>query len=516
MSFSQPWLVEENGHRAQVDGSTDQDAEGTLRERLRRLSNDAFGTTADEALALTVQDPAPHTAAYKVSVVTRAGTYHVYRNATCSSTGREGLTFPLAQVAFAIIACCLASGIIWGFAALKPVLIAEGVYRELCATDEQLHSHSNILRDADDRFEIPCAQQDIRLNLFFVSASTIANVSTLFAGASLDRLGRRACYVISSAFLAIGCILMGSAFAIPEFDGYLLGNLFLGLGGTFLFVPSFQLANAFPKHSGIVVALVTGAFDSSSAVFLFYRIAYDASGGRFSPPLFFFGYLIVPLLILVAEFIFMPSQAYHTPSELEKKIKKAQDPTRDVHVSDDEITSDRVLRRVRSHRAELRQAKLDQIEEVIGDADERQERVKLAEERQAVSGVWGALHGIPTHKQMLTPWFILILLLTACQMLRFNYFIATIRGQYSYMLDSEDAAETINHFFDVALPIGGVVSTPFIGLLLNKLSVTSTLAVLTVLIAILGTLNCLPYIWAGFATVITFVFFRPLYYAVMS
>lgn len=50
------------------------------------------------------------------------------------------------------------------------------------------------------------------------------------------------------------------------------------------------------------------------------------------------------------------------------------------------------------------------------------------------SAVWGALHGLPAHKQMRTPWFILITLLTVLQMLRMNYFIATIRSQYEYML----------------------------------------------------------------------------------
>lgn len=35
-----------------------------------------------------------------------------------------------------IIACWLASGIVFGFAALKPVLVSEGVYRYLCSDDE--------------------------------------------------------------------------------------------------------------------------------------------------------------------------------------------------------------------------------------------------------------------------------------------------------------------------------------------------------------------------------------------
>lgn len=35
-----------------------------------------------------------------------------------------------------ILACWFASGIVFGFAALKPILVAEGVYRNLCSEDE--------------------------------------------------------------------------------------------------------------------------------------------------------------------------------------------------------------------------------------------------------------------------------------------------------------------------------------------------------------------------------------------
>lgn len=41
-----------------------------------------------------------------------------------------------AQVCFTVLACWLASGIVFGFAALKPVLIDQGVYRELCTAKE--------------------------------------------------------------------------------------------------------------------------------------------------------------------------------------------------------------------------------------------------------------------------------------------------------------------------------------------------------------------------------------------
>ncbi|KAG9256217.1 major facilitator superfamily domain-containing protein [Emericellopsis atlantica] len=414
----------------------------------------------------------------------------------------------IAQVVAGIIVNWLASGIVFGFAALKPVLVAEGVYADLCTSEELIIHH--------DKAILPCPQQNIRLNLFFVVASITANVGSLLAGATLDRYGRRLCWIMASFLLAVGTLLMACSFAIPDFDGYIAGNVFLALGGTYVFVSSFELANAFPKHSGLVVALVTGAFDASAAVFLFYRMAYEKTDGGFSPARFFFFYLVVPLLILFLELFLMPPHPYHTIPELETKIEKAQDPMRDIHESDEDIEDNNELERVRSIRADKRHAKLDQLEDIVGDADERDERIKVEEERQEASGVWGVLHGMPFNRQMRTPWYLLILALTVTQMFRMNYFIATIQSQYVYMLKDEEAATQINHFFDAALPIGGIAATPFIGIILNRLSVASIAGLLTAFIIAIGALNCLPFVWAGYSTVILFVLFRPLYYSAIS
>ncbi|TKA78723.1 hypothetical protein B0A55_04531 [Friedmanniomyces simplex] len=409
----------------------------------------------------------------------------------------------IAQVIFTVVACWLASGIVFGFAALKPVLISEGVYRDLC-TPEELHADVEV-----------CYEQDLKLNFFFAIASTTCNVSALPVGTILDRYGPRVCAVIGSVASGIGSILMGYAFAIPQFDGYIVGNIFLALGGTFLFVPSFSIANAFPKHSGTIVATVTGAFDASAAVFLFYRLAYESSHGSFTPEKFFFGYLAVPVVILVAQFTLMIPDGYKTIPQLEAKLEKVEDSTNDVHDSDDEL-SDGEVRRLRAHRREHRASKLADLESVFGDAEFREAREHKEEERHATSGVWGALHGRPAHIQMLSPWFILITLITVLQMLRMNFFIASIRTQYEYMLGSEQAAKTINSFFDYALPIGGVAATPLIGLLLDNLSTAAMLAVLVGLITAVGILGSLPFYWAAYGNIVLFVLLRPLYYSAMS
>ncbi|KAJ5961144.1 Major facilitator superfamily domain general substrate transporter [Penicillium vulpinum] len=410
----------------------------------------------------------------------------------------------IAQVAVTVLACWSASGIVFGFAALKPVLVEEGVYHERCTPAE-----------IDEGLEL-CAQQDLRLNLFFTIASITANVSALPVGTILDRCGSRVCWFIACLLLAIGGVIMAFAFHEPGFDGYIPGNFFLALAGTFLFVPSFQIANAFPKHAGSIVALVTGAFDASAAVFLFYRLIYEGSGRSFTPDKFFLGYLIVPVCIVIALITIMPARDYVSTLQLENKIEKAEDATRDVHDSDDEIESTSELNRVRKKRAELRQKKIRQIDAVLGDKDERQMRAEREEDRQQTSSVWGVMHGLPAHRQMATPWFILITLMTVLQMIRMNYFIATIRSQYEYMLGSIDEADKIGAFFDVALPVGGVLFTPGIGYLLDRLSVPAMLGLIVLFTTVIGVLNSIPAVWAGYMTVVLFVLLRPLYYSAMS
>ena len=97
-----------------------------------------------------------------------------------------------------------------------------------------------------------------------------------------------------------------------------------------------------------------------------------------------------------------------------------------------------------------------------------------------------------------------------------NFFIASIRTQYEYMLGSDSAARTINSFFDYALPIGGVAATPLIGLLLDNLSTADMLTVLVCLTTAVGILGSLPFYWAAYANIVLFVLLRPLYYSAMS
>jgi len=101
-------------------------------------------------------------------------------------------------------------------------------------------------------------------------------------------------------------------------------------------------------------------------------------------------------------------------------------------------------------------------------------------------------------------------------MTRINYFVATIRPQYEYLLSSYAKAVEVNTFFDIALPLGGVISIPFIGLVLDNTSTVFVLCALVTIATTIGVLGCLPYEWAAYSNICLFTLYRPFYYTAVS
>lgn len=404
----------------------------------------------------------------------------------------------MVQVLLAVIYCLFAAGVVFGYAAIKPVLIDEGVYRNLCTKQE--------LKDEVD----VCYEQEIRLNLMFTVAAVSTNVVALPVGTILDRYGPRVCGIIGATSITIGSLLFAFAAELPV-DAYIPGYLFLALGGPFIFISSFQLSNTFPQYSGLILALLTGAFDTSSAIFLIYRLIYQGTDGSFALKQFFLVYLVVPVFIFAVQIFFMPAVSYKTVGELVIQAEEEQV----IHDSDDEIEDPARVQQLQDARRLHRDSIVSEITDLLGTHD-GQQQAKEEEKKKAKSGVWGALHGRTAAQQMRTPWFILIMLFTVLQMTRINYFVATIRSQYTYLFRSLDKAVEINNFFDVALPVGGVISVPFIGLILDNTSTTFTLSLLVTVATTIGVLGIIPEGWAAYAGVMLFVLYRPLYYTAVS
>ncbi|KAI1119375.1 major facilitator superfamily domain-containing protein [Nemania sp. NC0429] len=401
------------------------------------------------------------------------------------------------QVVCAVIFCLFAAGIVFGYAAIKPLLKEAGAYQEIC--------------DGSDI----CVE--IRLNLMFTVAAVATNVAALPVGAILDHYGPRVCGLLGAMCLAIGAVFMAIAERV-RFDALLVGYLFLALGGPFTYIPSFQLSNAFPQHSGLILALLTGAFDASSALFLLYRILFQETDGAFGLEQFFFAYLAVPAVIIIMQFLILPGQSYKTVGEMIVDYEAPDDSLGPSAVeADDQIDEETALLREtqRQEQREHNEIISHEIEELLGTetADRQAQREEVKNNR---SGVWGAMHNHTAFQQIRSHWFVLICLFTIVQMTRINYFVATIRTQYTTLLGSVEKAIEINNFFDLALPLGGIISIPFIGIILDHTSTVAMLATLVTVATTIGILGVLPFEWAAYANICLFVLYRPFYYTAVS
>ncbi|KAH8675769.1 FMP42 protein [Xylariales sp. PMI_506] len=404
------------------------------------------------------------------------------------------------QLIVTVLYCLFASGIVFGYAALKPVLKKEGAYDDVCHGDDT------------------CVE--IHLNLMFTVAAVVTNVAALPIGAILDHYGPRVCGCLGALFLAIGAVIMSFAKTLP-IDGFLVGYLFLALGGPFTYISSFQLSNAFPRHSGLILALLTGAFDASSALFLVYRIIFERTGGSFGHHQFFLAYLVVPAVILVLQVTILPRHSYKTVGEMIEDIEAPEfsnpflEPTSEA--VDDQIDEQTALLREEQmeYQREQHENVVHEIEQLLGSA-KADKQAKREEVKNEISGVWGVMHTNTIWEQVTSWWFWLICLFTVVQMTRINYFVATIRPQYQAIFHSKEKAAQINTFFDVALPLGGIASIPFIGMILDH---TSTVTVLTTLVSVattIGVLGVLPFEWAAYGNIVLFVLYRPFYYTAVS
>lgn len=426
------------------------------------------------------------------------------------------------QVSCSIVWCLLAAGPVFGFAALKPILVKEGIYGDRCSSQASKGSGE------------PCTEQDLQLNRMFTFAAVFTNVAALPVGYILDEYGPKVSGIIGSGLIFCGALMLrlGSQISGSWVDPYLVGYTLLALGGPFVFISCFQLANSFPKNSGLILALLTGAFDSSLALFLVYRLIYT-NVHVVTLNQFFTYYLVVPVFILVCQLTIMPSDSYKTVGTLAKigttGIDESGRPLDDDLLTPEDRNTDDEATHAQPTVTEstallMRRASLSRRESTISRTSMMSRNsIKSVYEQDAetklvtsTGGIFGIMHGYDIADQLRSPWFLLMALFTTIQMLRINYFVATIKSQELYLYNDEKVATLINHFFDMALPLGGLASIPFIGILLDNFTTLTVLYLLTAVSIFIGVAGLLAWIPATYAGIIMLVVYRPFYYTSVS
>ena len=214
------------------------------------------------------------------------------------------------QIAFSLVTAVLETvlyaGVIYGWSSIYPVLIAEGFFTENCPQQHPLGAA-----------EKPCQARADALNLVFSIASGVAPVLGVLTGVLLDRGG---CWFTRTLLLSAsgsGFLLIATA-ARPGVSSWVLYPAFvlIGFGGAGVATVNMQTSgNLWPNRSGLVVALVSGAFDSSTLTFLAVnRIYFAAGGGTQSFRTIFYFFAFLSLLFHVRTFTLTPRRS--TPHRL--------------------------------------------------------------------------------------------------------------------------------------------------------------------------------------------------------
>ncbi|KAK5961731.1 Fmp42p PWA37_001104 [Arxiozyma heterogenica] len=240
----------------------------------------------------------------------------------------------LLQITCATIWCLFSSGIIFGFAAFKTILVKDGVCSDYCLSN--LTQHNDV-----------CIEQDLKLNDMFVISVAITNLIAFPVGFILDKKGPRVCGIIGSILLALGSTFFIMARQwYPIIDCYILGYVFLAMGGPFVFISCFQLANSFPKRSGAILGLLTGCFNTSSVLFWLYKIIYQMVIIGLSLKNFFIIYMAIPAFILFCQCTFMPQKTYKNTGAVAKLTEEGLDKNGQLSEGDDgwNITSSNLER----------------------------------------------------------------------------------------------------------------------------------------------------------------------------
>ena len=160
----------------------------------------------------------------------------------------------------ALISCLCFSGIIYGWAPLKMMLLRENQFAELCSIPSETDAMTTTTTT-------PCAAQLAAYNALFTTAQFVLSFASLPVGILLDRVSNKVWYFGLTATLEIsGLVLLGWADSATN-NHYTLAVILLALGGCLTMLGAFPATFLLPHHQAGLLAAISCLFDASSVLF---------------------------------------------------------------------------------------------------------------------------------------------------------------------------------------------------------------------------------------------------------
>ncbi|TPX66732.1 hypothetical protein SpCBS45565_g04249 [Spizellomyces sp. 'palustris'] len=219
-------------------------------------------------------------------------------------------------------------------------------------------------------------------------------------------------------------------------------------------------------NSGNIMAALTGAFDASSIIYLIFEELYRAFGGPVQK--YFAAYSVVPIVIVIATLLLMPKSSFG------------------------------------KHQEEGGESEVE--------TDEGQPLLApIVAPENATELFW---------KQLKSPEFWGITSTICLFMLRLNFYISSIKEQLLDLSRTPSDLDEVNRivsYFNVALPLAGLVSIPAVGHLLDNFSFKISFVPLyqaNVWMAVRPSTSLIPNVPLQYLSVAIFVLKRPLLYTI--
>uniref|UniRef100_A0A3B3ZRG4 Solute carrier family 43 member 3a n=1 Tax=Periophthalmus magnuspinnatus TaxID=409849 RepID=A0A3B3ZRG4_9GOBI len=176
-----------------------------------------------------------------------------------SSSGlRRWLTFTTG-----LLECLCFAGAVFGWASLVIILRSEGYFSSLCVNNTAVRATG------------PNRTQDEHFSLVFTITSFASNFLSFPSGVLFDWVGTAIARLCAICIFTSGTLMV--AFSTPALSVLLFPALSLmGVAGRMYLMTNLQVGNLFGARRSTVITVYTGAFGSSSLLFLIIKLLYEA------------------------------------------------------------------------------------------------------------------------------------------------------------------------------------------------------------------------------------------------
>lgn len=211
-----------------------------------------------------------------------------------------------------LLECLCFAGAVFGWASLVIVLRNEGYFNAVCANatavraqgpNRTAHSGAKLNFTGVGRTHaLECSEQDEAFSLVFTITSFTSNFLSFPSGFLFDWVGTTVARLCAICIFTVGTLIV--AFSTPALSVLLFPALSLmGVGGRMYLMTNMQVGNLFGARRSTVITVYTGAFGSSSLLFLIIKLLHE-TGIRLHSSFLFLS--ACSILLLLRTFFLLP------------------------------------------------------------------------------------------------------------------------------------------------------------------------------------------------------------------